>query len=83
MIVSRSWSDAKGPRAEIVVDEVKRTSTLTIFNVEPSDAGRVVCQADNGVKGKYSGSNHAMQTSKLVVNRKLLLSACRTLTQQM
>ena len=74
MIVSRSWSDAKGPRAEIVVDEVKRTSTLTIFNVEPSDAGRVVCKADNGVKGKYSGSNHAMQTSKLVVNRKLLLS---------
>ena len=48
---------------------------MTIFNVEPSDAGRVVCKADNGVKGKYSGSNHAMQTSKLVVNRKLLLSA--------
>ena len=54
------WMD----RSKIqIVNE--NTSVLTIYDVAREDAGRVICKANNGIKGIV-----ATKTTRLIVNRK-------------
>ncbi len=59
-----AWSSKR----EVKVDLVKKTSTLLLHFVDRHDAGRVVCSADNGVKGLVG--REASRETRLVVHRK-------------
>lgn len=52
-------------RREVSVDLINQTSTLTIHFANREDRGRVVCMANNGVRGV-----EVTETSSLIINRK-------------
>ena len=60
--------EATGSRVRVDYDGASMTSRLTIYAVTPGDAGRVICKANNSIKGE--GGSTAQQTTTLVVNRK-------------
>ena len=60
--------EATGSRVRVDYDGASMTSRLTIYAVTPGDAGRVICKANNSIKGE--GGNTDQQTTTLVVNRK-------------
>ena len=51
-------------RKEVIVDAANKTSVLRIHFANREDMGRVVCSANNGVKGKEKA-----KTTRLVVHR--------------
>ena len=53
-------------RKEVIVDPLNKTSVLKIHFVNRDDMGRVVCSANNGVRGLERS-----KTSRLTVLRKL------------